>query len=364
MKKLFLLSLSLVMEFMQAMEKPNPITVTYDSSIDKLEPYLEELRNARTTNEETQAQLFTTFQKLFPLETVLKNMTVFKNPQVVVWFTNYFGGTAPSTATWYSTNLFNKVPQATFWLTDLHAWCFLAVDKKQLSQNYQKLIEKLDRNEQLTLQECPLITKRSKVLEKTIYAQKRYRSLFSQDFFKALANENEFSLFELVLDKANLLCKTQRREGRTPCSLQDLGYTSLLLNIASTKLAGQTFLTADFSLIFRLLQYLEGIYYAFKIIKDTISNDPLANECSIVFFIPNKEFTYYLVPQETALFDMFKQDLETVISACLTLPREFRILVYFQPFAYYTPEDNTLFAAPYRAIGNPCTKSKLEKLLP
>ncbi len=364
MKTLLLLFLSFTGGFMQAMEQPSSLTVAYDPCINKLKPYLEELRSARTANEETQAQMFALFKELFPLEKAVATIAALNNPQVVIWFTNYFGSIMPSTALWYSTNLFNKIPQATFWLTDLRAWCFLAIDKKQLSQNYSALIAKLDNNEQLKQEECPLTTKRSEVLAKVTCTKKRYRPLFSQDFFKALTNKTEeFSLFELILDKADLLCKTQRREGRAPCSLQNLGYTSPLLDIVSTKLARQTFLTADFTLIFRLLQYLEGLYYASNIIKDTLTNDPSAKECSIVFFIPNKEFTYYLVPQEQSLLSTFKQDLETVIST-FSLPPGFRISVYFQPFAYYTPQDNTLFASPYRAVGNPCNKSKLEKYLP
>lgn len=126
-------------------------------------------------------------------------------------------------------------------------------------------------------------------------------------------------------------------------SLSDIGLKAPSLDVLLEKLNGESILNVDFSLIFPLLQYLEGLYYICEIAKKFKRND-VANSCNIVFFIPNKEFCYYLVPEDNFLFQTFKSHIELLIAE---LGCDFPLRIYFQPFGYGVD----FYDAPYREAG-------------
>jgi len=283
------------------------------------------------------------------------------NPQIIVWFSNYFGSVMEGTCAWYRENIFNKMSQGTFWLTDLKAWSFLSVDKEQLKKNYPALVEKIERIQQNKVAgvpelnkpempiECPLITKSSDVIDKELPS--RYKPLISKEFFQWLLSIKDREILPDVV--CNKLLREYPRADGLRFSLADIGYKPDILNRAAL-------LEADFSIVYPVLQYLEGMYYAYKVIENSIREGN--RECSIVFMLPNKEFTYYTVPGESALFANFRQGVDCAIKS-LPAGSVIKVGIRFQPFAY----GSDFYDAPYKFTGkkdgNRLKKNELMKRL-
>ncbi len=335
---------------------------------------IEDLRSIRAENsisEEKKVILFNKMYKLMSVNKAVNQIEEYDNPKIVLWFTNYFGSVMKSTYEWYQNNVFKKIPKAQFWLADLKAWALLAVNKEQLKKNYPSLVKNIEaipenktmdgaqdmsQSEKIAV-ECPLITSSSTTIDNDLSQVAGYKPLISKDFFKWLLQIENRSL--LSDDVCEQLCKESSNKDRLSFSLADIGYKPSLLNRSLKKLNGKTMLQDDVGKIYRILQYLEGIYYAKKIIEDTAEKKD--KKCSIVFMLPNKEFTYYTVPQEKSLFENFKKSIEVAIQPIIS---KMDIHIRFQPFAYGEAPDFS--DMPYKCKGNGggrFAKTKLIKAL-
>src|SRR5207248_2657647 len=120
----------------------------------------------------------------------------------------------------------------------------------------------------------------------------RYQSLSSKSFFEWLLKIKDASILSDTV--AEQLCRDKPREDSLPYSLSQMGYEPPLLNRELKQLGCQNILKVNFSLIYPILQYLEGVYYVTKIAQSIPEEDK-----EIVLLLPNKEFTYYLDPIDT-----------------------------------------------------------------
>lgn len=314
--------------------------------------------------QERQEELFKQMQALASIEKAVEQVNNYNKPEIVVWFSNYFGSMKDDSCAWYIKNIFTKVPKkAKFQLTDLTAWALFSVNKKQLKQNYPSLIKTIETVQKnktsIDSQECPLITSSSGSVDNDITHLERFRLLRSKDFFQWLLNIKNTAL--LSDDICNKLCKESSNEipdkDRLSFCLADIGYTPTLLNRSLSKLNNKTMVETDAAKINRLLQYWEGVFYAQKIVLDAVQRKD--KQCSIIFMLPNKEFTYYTIPEEQTLFENFKRSIETVLKESLPQGSDIAIDIRFQPFAYGSKFNDM----PYKSNGKVLKKNKLIELL-
>ena len=338
---------------------PLDLDVSYADDIPSAQT---DLPNVRSKADSEKGALFQKMLDRFPLTKAIKQVKKTASPQVVLWFTNYFGSVSQETAEWYRDKVFDKVfkkvPKATFWLTDLKAWRFLSVDAQQLGINYKSIVEQI-RQRPLAPKECPLVDKCSDVLDESISQNGAYESLSSQSFFQWMLRVKDMTL--LPDGVANKLCKDSRRSDSLPYSLSRMGYKPPLLNRSLKRYeaneVSSNMLDVDFSLVYPVLQYLEGVYYAAKIIRFRAESFP-EERPSLTFLLPNKEFAYYLVPGEEEPFATFKAAVERVlIQDNKPLPPSASIR--FEPFAY--GED--FYDAPYQLGGTRLKKNTFKALL-
>jgi len=342
-------------------------------------------RGARGVEGEAKALLQAKMKEFFSLDKAIARVQSLDNPQVVLWFANYFGGLPKETLRYYKKEVFNTIPNATFWLADLKAWGFLVVDPAQLEQNYPALVAKLRGDGQfkgkLEEGECPLLvqassvvnaeiplpeskclllTRSSNVLENGVkatqkYCPLKYRPLVSNSFFRWLQTVDD----EMVLpvEVCNALRKIKRSETvkRLPSSLRSLGFRAKLLdrmlpawiNTEKPEMnkPAVNMLDVEFYLVYPLLQYLEGIYLAACLIESKLPIQA-GQEASIVFLLPNKEFVYYMIPGEATPFMYFIEGVKRVIAQFKDRIKG-TIAIRIEPFAY----GDDLQDAPYRALG-------------
>jgi hypothetical protein len=331
---------------------------------------IEDLRTVRSKSAQDKEALFEKMKVFFPIEKAITELQKLENPQVIVWFTNYFGSVMSKTLAWYTQNLFSRVKNGTFWLTDLKAWSFLSVDKEQLQKTYPELVSRINALQEaktsgkdisssvIPLSECPLVTKASDVVNETLNTTTRYRSLSSKEFFNWLLQQNkEASLVNSEL--CNQLCKDYPREDSLHFSLSDIGYKPELLNKVLEKLNNKTLVDVDFSMTYPILQYLEGIYYASEVIKQYAKANPAQKECSIVLMLPNKEFTYYTLPAEKEYFENFCKGVQVAALQYNNPQNPIKATIRFAPFAY----GSDFYDAPYKFSGGKMTKNALLKAL-
>src|ERR1700733_5496620 len=195
------------------------VSICCDPSINTIP--IEDLRSVCSKSAQDKEALFEKMKVFFPVEKTITELQKLENPQVVVWFTNYFGSVMNKTLTWYTQNLFSRIKNATFWLTDLKAWSFLSVDKEQLQKTYPDLVSRIDLLQKakaydedskslvVPLEECPLITKASNVVNEALNTTTRYKSLSSRDCFIWLLKNNQPSLINTEL--CDQLCKDYPR---------------------------------------------------------------------------------------------------------------------------------------------------------
>lgn len=371
MKVILYISIFVIFCSAYSMEKEQIINIQFLSSNVSHNPLIniisvEELRNVRAKSPAERKAFFQQVRDLFPLEKTIQEVNKLENPQVILWFTNYFGSVMEKTLKWYTENLFSKVSNATFWLTDLKAWSFLSVDKEQLKQTYGPLVNQLEQLQKakdlgypnnlssISLEECPLINKSSDVVDKEIENIGHYKLLSSKAFFTWLLQNKQTTL---VSDEiCNQLCKEYPREDSLRFSLSDMGYKPELLNRIIKKTKGKTLLDVDFSLAYPILQYLEGIYYASTIAQTAQFTN---KQCSIVFMLPNKEFTYYILPEEKEYFTHFCQGVQAAVTHSITQPILANVAIRFEPFAY----GDDFYDAPYKFSGSRLKKQAFLKAL-
>ncbi len=299
-----------------------------------------DLRDIRSKDEASKADRFKTMAAAFPLDAAIKRIKRLDNPQVVLWFTNYFGKVTKRTLRWYKGSLMSKLP-ATFWLTDLKAWSLLSAGEDELAM--LTLVKKLKAEGQLTPQECPLLGDSSCVVDEALNAVPGYRVLASKSFFTWLLEVKDMSL---VSDEAcNALCKDIRRSDSLPFSLSQMGYRPKLLERIVPRYQ-KNMLEVEFSLIYPVLQFLEGMFYAACIIESNLQALERGENLSLVFLLPNKEFTYFVVPQEDACFQYFQEGIQKIVARYSERIKG-TITIIMEPFAY----GKDLYDGPYKLGG-------------
>lgn len=337
-------------------------------------------RGARGIEGEAKEKLQAKMRECFSLDKAIARVQSLDNPQVALWFANYFGGLPKETLRWYKKEIFSTIPNATFWLTDLKAWGFLVVDPEALESVYPDLVAKLKATGRLEESECPMLMQTSSAVkaeaplpkskclrltqssnvfeyefEKGVQKAPKYRLLASNSFFKWLQTVDDEMI--LPVEVCNALRKTKRPETvkRFPVSLRSLGFQAKILDKILPACIDPdkpemskpeiNMLDAEFYLIYPILQYLEGIYYAACLVESKLPIQA-GQETSIVFLLPNKEFAYYTIPGEATPFMYFIDGIKRVITQFKDQIQG-AISIRIEPFAY----GDDLKDAPYRAMG-------------
>ena len=153
---------------------------------------------------------------------------------------------------------------------------------------------------------------------------KQYRGLTANNFFTWLKNL-PLSIKEMQGSLHETLVRKDIRAQSARFTLRNLGYCPDFL-------AYNGLLDLDHTQIFPLLQYLEGIYYAYCIVEDCATRGD--NACNIVFLLPNKEFTYYVTPEEHHYFETFRNNLTVILNRMQPNLGAMQVTLFFQPFAY------------------------------
>lgn len=326
-------SLGLVL-FLQQRSKRIAVEIVYDSAIAEMP--IAKLKNARNFSEKEKEELFAWFSPLFAIEkatTMIKQNVV--DPQIVLWFTDHYGQVPQCGAEWYKNQVMRPLAGtgAKFWLTDLAAWRFLSLREAKLmnSPDFAACIMP-DGVADFSKAGFNSLMNDTVVVLNDISQLQGYGVLRANEFFRWL-NQLRVTISELDRKGVDRIIRTELRSGAPSYSLRELGYSPLLLDVVSAKL-NTNLLDANSTQIFPFLQFFEAVFYACKIAQQAEKEGK--NECSIVFLLPNKEFTYYLVEGDAALFETFRE----YVSSMLALNQEFRSLqrvkIYFYPFSYGT----------------------------
>jgi len=309
------------------------IEIMYDNAIRSFS--VRTLKNLRyNVDQDDKQKLFASFEQEFLVSSVKQKLEPINNPQIILWFTDHFGRISKGSVLWYKQYIIEPLSayKNTFWFVDLAAWRFLSLNKEELltCPDMQHFLEKQSQDKNAFPANCSLITDQAVQLtfpENLSW----YRALRAKDFFIWL-NELPFSI-ETILNAStiDLLVRKDMRSKKARFSLRQLGYKPAFLDSWSNKLE-QNILDADHTQIFPLLQFLEGIYYALKIIDDAAKKHN--KECNIIFLLPNKEFTYYMASDQEAPFTTFKRTINSFVLKDWSLQKASQINIYFYPFSY------------------------------
>jgi hypothetical protein len=317
----------------------NIVTVSYDAGITELP--LDQLKNLRYLTAQEKTQLFATLNlsQRFSIEKAVTLIQNLNQPYILLWFADHKGNLSTKGTQWNQENIFSRVPSGTqFALVDLAAWKYFSLPASTRENPNNSLIR------QSLFSEC--------LLCKNLDCTDRYCMLRSSDFFVWL-NQLNVKINTVMPNTFQSLIRTDLRKDAVRFSLREIGYTATYLDVWSSKLQCNL-LDADQTQIFPLLQYLEGTYYALNLIEKAITED--RQECNLVFLLPNKEFTYYLLENEHSYFQTFASDLMRIAQV------ENRPLIpttlYFIPFGFGT----SFYDQPFE-YGNETIKTKKELLI-
>ncbi len=332
------------------------IKMRYDAAIAKMPIPL--LKNLRSLTAAEKKQLFAWFEPQCTIEDGVRKIKTLPTPQVVLWVGDHSGQVSRDGLRWYKAQVFDPLAStgATFWLVDLAAWRFLSLKEEALMRcpEYLSFVDKRNRKDVSEAPSNTLITSTAAVLQ-DVGNRAPYALLRSKDFFHWL-NLLTFKIDSIDQTIADLLVRKDLRQGAARFSLKELGYNPLFLNYVSQTL-GKNLLEADHTQVFPLLQYLEGIYYALKIVDQCAMAG--AKECTIVFLLPNKEFTYYMVPGEKEPFDTFKRNIHAMLLKQGLRRNMQTVNIYFFPFSY----GQDFYDAPFEEKGPLTSTPELLALL-
>lgn len=338
----------------QRCKKKSEIEIFYNPIIDLMP--ITTLKNLRGLDAQEKEQLFEWFAPQFAIEgAIAKIKQEVTDPQIVLWFADHKGKVPKRGALLYKNQIFNPLAaiNSKFWLVDLAAWRFLSLDQMEL-QNCADFAACMNQSGTADFSKAgfnSLINDTASMLD-TIKELQSFGVLRSSEFF-AWLNQLPFTIDQIDPMLADLIIRTDLREGAARYSLHQLGYNPLFLEISSTRV-GKKLVDADSTQIFPLLQYLEGIYYALRIIEDCAQK---GNECSVVFLLPNKEFTYYMVPGESAPFETFRKNICSLLARQKSYCKIPKVKIYFYPFSY----GHGFYDQPFDDSG-PCIKK--DELVP
>lgn len=329
------------------------VTVTFDTNI--LELPLEKIKNLRIHTTAEKEKLFAEFAPPFPIEAAVKKIRTCSEPQVIIWFADHYGQVKRNGLLWYKQHVFDQLGRtgATFWLADLSAWRFLSLKEEALLQCPDYLLFRESRNRG-EVSNNSLTTAEAASLQ-YMESPSPFSLLRSKDFFSWL-NQLPFKIDSFDKTIADLLVRKDLRSGAARFSLAELGYTPSFLNYQSPTI-GENLLEADHTQIFPLLQYLEGIYYVLKIVEQRTNKGH--DECTIVFLLPNKEFTYYMVPREKKPFETFEKNIREMLFRQDSFKKMRKVMVCFYPFSY----GQDFYDAPFEEKGPTTSSSEFLKLV-
>jgi hypothetical protein len=305
---------------------------------------LNELKNARIKSEEEKRVLFKQLQDNCSVYNAVQELKKIRNPDILIWGSDYWGNIEQGCIDWYRRSFIgtNELQQAVFWIPDFKAWWFLSQTEKQLLINSKSrpIAERLKNGESLQESESPLLTYMSDQLNPELFngRDSRFKVLQSCDFFRWLCAKNG-NIADAASNIQEGLCRVDLREESLRFTLNQIGCKPSFLNCFSVALQ-KNICDADFSQIFPLLQFYEGLYFCEKIIQNALKENK--SECTIVFLLPNKEICYYSTPHEERLFEAFEKEVITIKNTITTQP--LNIFIHFIPFVY----GNDIYAAPYR----------------
>lgn len=333
------------------------IEVAYDNAIPLLP--ITALKNLRYLTDADKKELFLSFSQQFPVDAVKKKIEHSTcNPEIVLWFTDHFGQISRKNILWYRQNILEPLAssQSTFWFVDLAAWRFLSVKETELLKctDFQIFLKKQNQGNYANLAKCSLVTDKAAVL-RIPNDLSSYAVLRSKDFFIWLS-KLPFSIDDIDPLMVDLLIRKDLRSGSAHFSLRQLGYQPQFLDTWSKSLQ-QNLLDADNTQIFPLLQYLEGIYYALKIVDHCSKRGD--EKCNIIFLLPNKEFTYYMVPGEESPFKTFGRTIASFILKKNSIQQVSKIKISFYPFSY----GKEFYDQPYEEQGLLVSNDELITLL-
>jgi hypothetical protein len=308
------------------------VTLAYNTHIDGMP--IATLKNLRYLTSGEKKQLFADlrFADHFAIEKVIPSIKHSSKNNVILWFTNHFGQVSDKGLAWYKHHVLSTLSNATFWLVDLAAWRFLSIKEASLlpCKDFTDFVKKQRSGILLKPSQSPVINDSSKLMQDISQAQlKLFKTLHADNFFTWLFMLKG-TVNDLEGDICNRLCKEGLRPGSAHFSLSDIGYKPPFLDVIVPKL-NTNILEADHSQVFPLLQYLEGIYYVYKIIEHCKNSN---QEIAVTFLLPNKEFTYYLVEGEEHPFDTFKRNVAWLLARVFPKETTLSVSLYFQPFAY------------------------------
>lgn len=320
----------------------NIITISYDAGITKLP--IDQLKNLRYLTAQEKDQLFATlnFTQRFSIEKAVKLIQTLNQPYILLWFADHEGNLSAQGTQWYQENIFSACPNAQFALVDLAAWKYFSLSQERLEISEKDLTNTATIRSSLNAEST---------ICKTSNLSSPFQVFYSRDFF-AWLNQLSAKVDILMPSTFETLVRADLRKGAVRFSLREIGYTPSFLDAWCPKLQCNL-LDADQTQIFPLLQYLEGTYYTLNLIEKAITED--RQECSLVFLLPNKEFTYYLLENEHSYFQTFASDLMRIaqIENRHLIPTK----LYFIPFGFGT----SFYDQPFE-YGNETIKTKKELL--
>ncbi|CAN5172072.1 hypothetical protein BH09DEP1_BH09DEP1_0410 [soil metagenome] len=303
------------------------ISIRSDADINTLP--LAQLKNLRYLSAQEKERLFEKLEliKRFSPEKACNTIQTVNEPYVILWFADHTGNLSAQGAQWYQENVFSACTNSQFALVDLAAWKYFSLplsgfEKENSADILQSLLSKCD-------------------LCNTLSSFNNYRMLYSSDFFGWL-NRLNAKIDAVIPHSSELLVRSDFRKDAMRFSLREIGYTPSFLNVWCAKLQCNL-LDADQTQIFQLLQYLEGIYYALCVIDNALQENK--QECTVIFLLANKEFTYYVIENESSYFQTFANDLNAIAQQeqrplipanIYFLPFGFGTSFYDQPFEYGT----------------------------
>ncbi len=330
------------------------VTVDYDNNINKLP--ISMLKNLRYLSKEEKKKLFTRIRVngYFSIDIALKKLSdlTLKNMNIILWFTNHQGDVMYKGANWYKKNIFDAVNNASIWLADLTAWRFFSAKEVDLLACEDFINWKNKLNDTNNVSSYSFINSYCKIVSDDTVVDPKFNILRSANFFWWLS-KLEGSIQSFGEDFFAMFGRKDVRKGAAHFSLKQVGYYAKFLDY-KPDVFSKNLLEIDQTQLFPILQYLEGLYYACNIVEHCKNN----LDCTIVFLLPNKEFTYYMHDKE-AYFQTFKSHLELMVNALHGKEVIQRVNIYFQPFAY----GQDFYDQPYDESGKKCTIEELQTLL-
>jgi len=291
--------------------------------------------------------------KLFDIKDVIRQVNqIYKgqNLDVIIWLTNYYGSVAKKTLQWYADNVFKNLTSTSMvWGANLDKWMFIANNSANLKAakptqiSALRAINPAKKDTWISATECPFIQRPLGMLADV--QQARFRVLQSTDFFQWLVSLKG-SVNDLYGDVCSKLCRMRPStvssnldapDARLGCTFRQIGYYVPYLDVQLERFGNKSFLDIDIYCTFPVLQYLETIYYIYKIAAYNAACNE-ASTSNIIFLVNLREITFYTVPGEATPFETLGVNTWQLLSQLLPKLAQ-TVVIDIQPFAYLQLHD-------------------------